>query len=106
MLNPLIFESSQGSDLSNLSLSRFPQLSLYPPITPIAILYFLPSPCGSSMNNSCLSRLPQLSIYPPSASLGEILTLSVLSPILFDLLTYLSLSLSALRPSRNLNLVN
>uniref|UniRef100_M1DFK6 Uncharacterized protein n=1 Tax=Solanum tuberosum TaxID=4113 RepID=M1DFK6_SOLTU len=118
MLNPLISLSPQGFDLSNLGLSRCSQLSLCPPITAIEILPFslvlavMPepsislSPCRSNMSNSCLSRLPQLSLYPPSASLGEILTLSLVSPVFPDPLTYLSLSLSGLRSTKNLNLVN
>ncbi|KAG5611096.1 hypothetical protein H5410_022377 [Solanum commersonii] len=85
--DPLVFLSPPSSDLSNLGLSRCPQLSLYPPaplgeILPLlSVSPIMPEPstslslCVSDMNNLGLSRLPQLILYPPIAPLGEILTL-------------------------------
>ncbi|KAK6791770.1 hypothetical protein RDI58_010851 [Solanum bulbocastanum] len=106
MPDPLISLSPKGSDLRDAGLSRFPQLSLYPPIPPLGEIFPFSSvsrvmaepsislsPCGYNMSSLGLSGLPLLSLYPPSAPLGEILTFSSVSPVLPDASTYLSLFL-------------
>uniref|UniRef100_M1DNR2 Sucrose responsive element binding factor 1 n=1 Tax=Solanum tuberosum TaxID=4113 RepID=M1DNR2_SOLTU len=49
------------------------------------------------------SRFPQLCLYPPITSLGGILPLSPISPVMSDPSTSLSLSLPRFRSSNNLN---
>ncbi|WMV25740.1 hypothetical protein MTR67_019125 [Solanum verrucosum] len=117
--DPLILLSLHGSDLCNFGFSRYPQLSLYPPIAPLGEILPLLSVSPvmhepatslslyvSNINNLGLSRLPQLSHYPPSAPIGEIFTLSSVAPGIPDPSTYLSLSLPRFRSTKDLNPVN
>ncbi|KAK6791763.1 hypothetical protein RDI58_010844 [Solanum bulbocastanum] len=116
--DPLVFMVPPRSDLSNMGLSRCPQLSLYPPaplgeILPLlSVSPVLPEPSTSlsvyvsNMNNLGLNRLPRLILYPPSAPLSEILTLSSSAPVIPDPSTDLSLSLPVFRSTKYLNPVN
>ncbi|KAK4721656.1 hypothetical protein R3W88_011889 [Solanum pinnatisectum] len=84
-------------DLSNLGFSRFPQLGLYPHI----------APSGRILPLSVFSPVmldPLISLSPQGSDLSN-LGLSSFTSIA-DPLTYLSLSLSGLRSTKNLNLVN
>lgn len=135
MSDVLISLSPQASDLRNFGLSRFPQLSLCPPIAPLDEIMFFSSvsivmvepsmylsPCwynmsnfglygvpflhGYNMSNLGLSGVPFLSLCPLSAPLGEIFTFSSISPELSDTSTYLSLSLPWFVSTKNSNLGN
>ncbi|KAK4731892.1 hypothetical protein R3W88_024880 [Solanum pinnatisectum] len=78
--------SSYESDLSNLDFSKFPQIFHYPSVSP--------------------TRFPPLCLYPSITSLGGILPLSPISPVMSDPSTSLSISLPGFGSSKNLNRMN
>ncbi|KAG5570796.1 hypothetical protein H5410_060562 [Solanum commersonii] len=64
------------------------------------------SPYGFDLSNLNLSKIPQLSLSPSITSLGEIMPLSSVSPVLPGPLTSLSLFLPGFKSSENLNQIN